>query len=269
MTSITYDMSLDVAFTINVPDAEWGRRWLKENLQTVEINAGLTPDGMGLVGEATLNGQATVGLIDGEEPEAAYESAARAMGWSNDPSGGFTNNGQAMHEDCDTWQDLCEGHGITVKLHDPVAVGDAALIGTINAKHKGKVWCFMAASHPHPRMDVHILGVAILGDPGWLPLREYEFADFRAAHDKADALNALLPYDEVTCISIVADTMARSRRKQEQEDGKSRFKVTVDSQRRTKLNDDDEDLICARIDELLEGLESPDGASFHIEVEAI
>ncbi|BCH33199.1 hypothetical protein MesoLjLc_51290 [Mesorhizobium sp. L-8-10] len=93
---------------------------------------------------------------------------------------------------------------------------DAALIAAINAAKPGKVWCFIAGMHPHPRMNDFLLGVAVLGEAGWEPVQPLQTgATYNAVAERSETLNKRLPWSAETCIAIVADTMRRSEQKRQ------------------------------------------------------
>ncbi|QIV65807.1 hypothetical protein Cp1R7AA1_060 [Mesorhizobium phage Cp1R7A-A1] len=147
-----------------------------------------------------------------------------------------------------------------IDVTDPQYVTEIANLLNLN----GKVWCFMAGMHPHPRMNTYLLGVAVLGEAGWQPLVQAGFDTYGEASNLADTLNKHLPYSAETCIAIIADTMSRSRLKQEQDnahphDRVYKVKVTFANEGRANLHEDD------IVDAIRERLVDEDGSTFGIE----
>ncbi|RUW56827.1 hypothetical protein [Mesorhizobium sp. M8A.F.Ca.ET.021.01.1.1] len=153
-------------------------------------------------------------------------------------------------------------------MTDTIEKTDQQIIDETVAAHNltGKVWCFMAGMHPHPRLNTYLLGIATLGEAGWSPMPRMGFETFGEANDRADSLNTLLPYSADTCIAIIADTMSRSRLKQEQEeaarhpfDRHYKVKVSFMNEGRANLHEDDIS------DAIRERLVDEDGATFGID----
>lgn len=161
-------------------------------------------------------------------------------------------------------------------LPPPPTEPDGVLIHVSMERLPGRVWCFVGGMHPNPRAAAvgmgFVLGIATLGEAGWSPAQPVEtFASYEAAAARAEALNDSLPWAK-SCDYIIADTMARSRSKLKREDGRSRFKVTIDfgpdddnDPRRDRARDRDsyETKIAEEIEELLkETLFANDGMDF-------
>jgi len=129
---------------------------------------------------------------------------------------------------------------------------DQELIAAERANYKGKVFAYAAMPNMHFRgKSGFMLGVAVLGEAGYSPRPQF-FDDFSSAHEAADRLNAELGLDADTAVAIVADTMARSQRKNDDEAGLTTVKLSAEDLRELMEALEDADLSDDRTYEKLE-----------------
>lgn len=112
---------------------------------------------------------------------------------------------------------------------------DDKLIEQVKDSHKGKVVAFAAIPNMHfPNMPAFQLGVAVLGEAGYEPLRQF-YDGYDQASEAAERLNEALGLDPDTSFTIVADTMRRSQAKHDAMKGLVEVKLEASAIRQLLL----------------------------------
>lgn len=104
-----------------------------------------------------------------------------------------------------------------------------AIVRREKQKRPGEVFAFVPVMVPtmRPRDYPYAVGIATLGEAGYgFPNIRMEYSTYEGASLLADELNAMLDLKQSAAIAIIADTMSRSRFKQDEAAGLTTVKLT-------------------------------------------